>query len=222
MDTIVSLCVGLGLAAACGFRVFLPLALMSIAAKAGMIQPSESFAWVATWPAVVAFGTACLAEIGGYYIPWVDHALDTIATPAAVVAGTLAALSQFGNLDPFLAWSSAIVGGGGLAAAVQTGTVVTRAGSTATTGGLGNPIVATVENGASAAVATASIVSPIAIGLLLLLVALLVIRRVVRRRRIRRDSERVARAAEAERLAQELRERIRASQHGYPPAVAAA
>ena len=91
MDTLVSICVGLGLAAACGFRVFLPLAVMSIATKAGMVSPSEHLAWVGTWPAVVAFSTACVAEVAGYYVPWVDHALDAVATPAAIVAGALVA-----------------------------------------------------------------------------------------------------------------------------------
>ncbi|GMV24284.1 MAG: hypothetical protein AMXMBFR58_03150 [Phycisphaerae bacterium] len=185
MDTLVSLCVGLGLAAACGFRVFFPLALMSWSAKIGMVDPSESFAWVSSWPAIVAFSTACVAEVAGYYIPWVDHALDTVATPAAIVAGSLVAVSQFGQLDPMLGWSAGIIGGGGLAGAVQGLTVLTRAGSTATTAGIGNPVVATAENGAAATVATASIISPIAVGALLLLVAFLVIRRVIIRRRAR-------------------------------------
>ncbi len=195
MDTLVSLCVGLGLAAACGFRVFLPLAIMSLASKAGMIHPSEHFAWVASWPAVMAFSTACLAEIAGYYIPWVDHALDAAATPAAIIAGSLVAVSQFGHLDPLLGWSSGIIGGGGLAAAVQGLTVMTRAASTATTGGVGNPVVSTVENGAAATVATASIVSPIAVGVLIVLVLALVVRRVLARR---------ARAAKAMRTAATL------------------
>lgn len=178
MDTLVSICVGLGLAAACGFRVFLPLAVMSIATKAGMVSPSEHFAWVGTWPAVVAFSTACVAEVAGYYVPWVDHALDAVATPAAIVAGALVAVSQFGHMDPLLGWTSGIIGGGGLAGAVQGLTVLTRATSTATTGGLGNPIVSTAENGAAVTVATASIVSPIAVGVLILLVAFVVVRRV--------------------------------------------
>lgn len=192
MDTLVSICVGLGLAAACGFRVFLPLAIMSIAAKAGMVQPAQSFAWVASWPAVIAFSTACIAEVAGYYIPWFDHALDTLATPAAIAAGALVAVSQMGHMDPLLGWTSGIIGGGGLAGAVQGLTVVTRATSTATTGGLGNPVVSTVENGAAATVATASVVSPIVVGVVLLLVMFVVVRRVLRRR-----TDRKARAREA-------------------------
>jgi hypothetical protein len=186
METLVSLCVGLGLAAACGFRVFLPLAIMSIASKAGMVTPAESFAWVATWPAVIAFSTACIVEVAGYYVPWVDHALDAVATPAAVIAGAMVAVSQFGNVDPLLGWTSGIIGGGGLAGAVQGLTVMTRATSTATTGGIGNPVVSTAENTAAATVATAAIVTPLALGALLVLVAILVTRRlIIRRNRLR-------------------------------------
>ncbi len=186
METLVSICVGLGLAAACGFRVFLPLAIMSWATKAGIVHPSEGFAWVASWPAICAFSTACLAEIAGYYIPFVDHALDTLALPAAVVAGSLVAVSQLGHIDPMLGWASGIIGGGGLAGAIQASTIVTRAASTATTAGLANPIVSTVENGAAATVATASIISPLAIGILLVLAGIVITRRLISRSRKRR------------------------------------
>lgn len=188
METLVSLCVGLGLAAACGFRVFLPLAIMSIASKAGMVTPAESFAWVATWPAVIAFSTACIVEVAGYYIPWVDHALDAVATPAAVVAGALVAVSQFGNVDPLLGWTSGIIGGGGLAGAVQGLTVLTRATSTATTGGVANPVVSTAENTAAATVATAAVVTPLVLGVVLVLGAIVVARRVLIARRRRRHA----------------------------------
>ncbi|MCC6428196.1 MAG: DUF4126 domain-containing protein [Phycisphaerales bacterium] len=190
MDTLISICIGLGLAAACGFRVFLPLALTSWCAKAGLVNPSDSFAWVASWPAIIAFSTACLAEVAGYYIPWFDHILDTIATPAAIVAGSLVAVSQFGNLDPMLGWTSGIIGGGGLAGAIQASTVFTRATSTATTGGLANPIVSTAENTAAATVATASIITPLAVGLLLILVAIVITRRMIARARNRATARR--------------------------------
>ncbi len=86
MELLVALCLGLGLSASCGFRVFVPLLAMSLAAKAGFVTPSGGFEWLGTWPAVITFGVACLAEVGGYYVPWIDNALDTVATPAAIAA----------------------------------------------------------------------------------------------------------------------------------------
>src|ERR1051325_6538901 len=95
METFLHVCIGIALAAACGFRVFVPLLVASIAALSGHLQLSEHFAWIGTYPALLAFSVATIVEVGGYFIPWVDHALDTIATPAAVVAGTLLAASIF-------------------------------------------------------------------------------------------------------------------------------
>jgi hypothetical protein len=140
-----SLCVGVGLAAACGFRIFVPLLVVSIAAQTGHLTLTPSFAWVGSQTALIAFAAATIVEVVAYYVPWVDHLLDTMATPAAVVAGTVVSASIITGMDPFLKWTLAVIAGGGAAGVVQAGTVVTRAASTATTGGFGNPLVATGE-----------------------------------------------------------------------------
>ncbi|HEY0455173.1 MAG TPA: DUF4126 domain-containing protein [Verrucomicrobiae bacterium] len=145
MDIFLSVCMGIGLAAACGFRVFVPLLVLSVAAITNHITLAQGFHWIGTWPALVSFSVATLIEIAGYYIPWVDHLLDTIATPAAVVAGIVSTASILTGIDPWLQWTLAAIAGGGVAGVVQSGTVVTRAASTSTTGGLGNPVVATLE-----------------------------------------------------------------------------
>lgn len=145
METFWSLAVGLGLAAACGFRVFLPLAGLGLAAAAGKVPLSDGFAWVATTPALIALGTATLVEIAGYYLPWVDHLLDMLATPVAVAAGILATGAVVTDLPPVLKWALAVIGGGGFAGLLQGTTVAFRLKSAAATGGLANPIIATVE-----------------------------------------------------------------------------
>lgn len=157
---------GIGLAAACGFRVFLPALLASAAGLAGWVDPGEGFAWIATWPALLAFGTATAAETLAFYVPWVDNALDAVAGPLAVAAGALLA-TGFIELDaPLLRWGIGLLGGGATAGVVQLGTTLLRGGSTVTTGGLGNPVVATGENVAAAGVAGLSIAAPI-LGLVL-------------------------------------------------------
>ena len=145
MNEFLSVALGIGLAAACGFRVFVPLLFVSIAAKAGKLTLVSSFQWMGSDAAMIAFGVATAIEIAAYYIPWLDNLLDTIATPAAVVAGAIISASVFTGMDPFLRWTLAIIAGGGAAGAVQTATVVTRAASTASTGGFGNFVVATGE-----------------------------------------------------------------------------
>jgi len=170
MDALFSLSIGVGLSAACGFRIFVPLLIMSLAARSGQLALSGGFEWIASTPALVAFGSATLLEIGAYYIPFIDNLLDTVAVPSAVVAGTLVTASQISEMDPFLTWSVAIIAGGGAAGLVQGLTTVTRQFSALTTAGLGNPIVSTLEAGASIVVTLIAITVPlVAIGGLLLL-----------------------------------------------------
>lgn len=162
METLLSIGVGLGLSAACGFRIFVPLLVMSIAANAGHLNLSQGFDWIGTPAALGALSLATVLEIGAYYIPWVDNFLDALATPAAVVAGTIVTASMVSDVSPFLKWSLAVVAGGGVAGAVQATTVLARGLSLASTGGLANPVIATAELGGSLLTAVAAVVAPVA------------------------------------------------------------
>src|SRR6266699_2021582 len=135
METLLSICVGIGLSAACGFRVFVPLLVMSIAALSGHLTLAHGFEWIGSYPALIALSVATCLEIAGYYIPWVDNLLDTISSPAAIIAGTLITASVITDLSPFLKWTLAIIAGGGAAGIVQGTTVVARGASSVGTGG---------------------------------------------------------------------------------------
>lgn len=185
-ESFLGILMGLGLAAACGFRVFVPVFVLAIAHRAGAVELGSGTAWLGSTPALVALGTATLLEVVAYWVPWLDHALDTVATPAAVVAGTLVAGSQLAEMGPFMRWGCALIAGGGVAATVQATTVVTRAGSTATTGGLANPVVATVESAGAAALSVVSVLAPIVAGVLLLAVLAVAVRTLWRWRSRRR------------------------------------
>ena len=146
-----SIMIGVALSATCGFRVFVPLLAVNIGTRAldadgqPLIELAGGFDWLSSDIALIVFLVATLFEIGGYYIPWIDNLLDTIASPASIVAGTVITASFVTGMDPWLQWLLGVIAGGGAAGAVQATTVVARAGSTVTTGGLGNPIVASVE-----------------------------------------------------------------------------
>lgn len=168
-DTIVSICAGVGLAAACGFRVFVPLLVLSIAATLDAVPLAKDFAWIATTPALVALATATVMEIAAYYVPWLDHALDVIATPAAVLAGVVATAALMTDISPVLRWTLAIVAGGGVAGAVQGSTVLVRLKSGVTTAGVGNPLVATGETASSTVTSVLAIVVPVVAFLLVVL-----------------------------------------------------
>ena len=160
METILSLLIGIGLSAACGFRVFVPLLVVSIASRSGHLRLSSGFEWMGSDAALIAFAVATMLEIAAYYIPWVDNALDTIASPAAVIAGTLVTASLVTDMSPFLKWTLAVIAGGGVAGLVQGATVVTRGASSAGTGGLANPILATAELGGSLLASILALVTP--------------------------------------------------------------
>jgi uncharacterized protein DUF4126 len=171
METFLSICLGIGLSAACGFRVFVPLLIMSIAALSGHLTLAQGFDWIGTYPALVAFAIATSIEIAGYYIPWLDNLLDSIASPAAVIAGTLVTASLVADVSPFLKWSLAIIAGGGAAGVVQGTTVAARGASSLVTAGLGNPLIATIELGGSIFTSLIALLVP---WLVVLLVALFV------------------------------------------------
>lgn len=161
MELLLSICLGIGLSAATGFRVFIPALLANVAAMNGLVTPGESFAWIASWPAFWVLATASVLEIGAYYIPLIDNLLDTIATPVAWIAGTLLTTSFIEIDNPVLQWGLGIILGGGTAGLIQTGTTMIRLASTGTTGGLANPVVSTGENVASFSIAAFAIFLPV-------------------------------------------------------------
>ncbi len=118
---------------------------MSLAARSGHLVLSPQFEWIATDPALITLASATVLEILIYYIPWLDNFMDTIATPVAVAAGTVASASIIKDMSPFLQWTLALIAGGGTAGVVQAGTVLVRGMSTATSGGSGNFLVSTGE-----------------------------------------------------------------------------
>ncbi|MDZ4742372.1 MAG: DUF4126 domain-containing protein [Verrucomicrobiota bacterium] len=146
VETILSVFIGIGLSAACGFRIFIPLLILSGASLFGGFELFESVAWLGSWPVFVCLCVATLSEILAYYIPWLDNLLDSVASPMAVLAGVLVSYSVLSNVPPWAHWALAIIAGGGTAGLIQLGSVQTRLLSTATTGGIANPLISTLES----------------------------------------------------------------------------
>jgi hypothetical protein len=194
MDLILAVLMAVGLSAACGFRVFVPMFVTSIAANGGHIQLGESFSWVGSDLAMVVFGLATALEIGAYYLPWLDNMLDSIATPAAVVAGSVAAASCISGQSELIGWVGAAIAGGTIAGGVQLTTVATRMTSLATTGGAANPLVSTVEATASTVVSILAIVLPLIMILFVLGFGYLAYR-IVNRRHAKKQAALLATAA---------------------------
>lgn len=173
-ETIISIFLGVGLAASVGFRVFLPLFALSLASFFNVWELNESWQWIGSLAAVLTLGIATFVEIFAYFIPWVDNALDSVSVPLAAVAGTAVMVSTVANLDPVVTWSLAIIAGGGTATAIKGAGATGRLASTATTGGLANPVVTTVETGAAVVVSTASIFAPFFAAVLVCIILIII------------------------------------------------
>jgi len=181
METVFSIILGIGLAAACGFRVFVPFLVVAIAARTGHLVLEPSFSWMSSTPVLFALSVATALEIGGYYLPWLDHLLDVLATPAAIVAGAVVMASVVTGVDPMTRWFVALIAGGGIAGAVQALTVGTRKVSLLTSGGIGNPVVATGELLGSVVLSILAITLPLVAFALITWALFLGIRLIVRR-----------------------------------------
>lgn len=160
-DVILGICLGVGLAASTGFRVFVPLFAMSLAAYFGILPLGENWQWLGSMTALVILGVASVVESVSYLVPVVDNLLDTIAVPLAGVAGTIVMASSLTDLSPAVTWALAIVAGGGAATAVKTTSAATRAVSTATTAGTANPVIGLAETGTAIGLSALSIFAPV-------------------------------------------------------------
>lgn len=184
-EAITAFLMGLGLAATAGFRVFVPLLIGALAIRGEMVVPAEGFLWLGSDAALILFSVATVLEVLAFYVPWVDNLLDTVATPAAIVAGTLLTASFIGESSEIFRWSVAIIAGGGAAGIVQGITVLVRGGSTTTTGGVANPLVATGELGASVAGGVFTIFFPVIAVIIMGVVLLIIFSKIRKKRRLK-------------------------------------
>jgi Domain of unknown function (DUF4126) len=183
-DLALSIVLGVALAAATGFRVFLPMLIVSGAAYTGHLHLDDGFAWLGTSSALIMLGIAALAEVLAYYIPVIDNLLDVLATPAAFIAGTIVSAAVMIDAPPMVKWTAAVIAGGGVAGLTQGLTGILRAQSTVLTGGLGNSVIATAELGGAALISFLALAAPAAaVGLvvLFLMVAIRLVRRLLRK-----------------------------------------
>jgi len=177
-----SFIIGIGLSAACGFRIVIPFWGLSLAAMTGCIQLAPELQWIATKAAFWAFATAAVFEIGAYYIPWLDNILDAAATPLAVIAGVVITASVITDLSPFWKWTIALIAGGSIAGTIQTGSALLRGMSSISTGGGANALVATAELVGSLVTTAVSLLAPIVAFIIVLFFVVWIVFKLMRRR----------------------------------------
>jgi len=167
-----AIALGVALSACCGFRIFIPMLVGSIAAYNHWFSFSADMQWLGSLPAIICFATAALIEIAAYYFPFLDNILDAIAAPLAIAAGTLLAFAILptGDSETLLRWVTALIAGGATAGSIHVGTGLLRLFSTKATLGTGNPVLATGENAVAITASVLSFVVPVIIATILLVV----------------------------------------------------
>lgn len=161
METLIAVITGIGLSAACGFRVFVPLLILNLASIYGYLNLAPGFEWIGGYYATIAFASATIIEVIAYYVPWLDNIMDAIASPVSIIAGTIATASVITDVPPSVRWLLAIIAGGSVAGILQGATTVLRAKSSLFTGGLGNSFIATAELAVSVFISLLAIIIPI-------------------------------------------------------------
>lgn len=182
MEVLLSICLGIGLSAAAGFRIFLPLLALSISSYFGWFELPDSWSWLGDWQALMLLGLATILELLAYYIPWFDNVLDSIAVPLASVAGTILFFVTLGDFEPWVSWSLAIIGGGGTAGLIAGSTAAARAVSTTTTMGFANPVFSTLEAIFSTILTILALIFPILAFLLVIYIIYRLVRFIKRRK----------------------------------------
>jgi hypothetical protein len=161
VSVLLSVATGLALAAAAGFRAFVPLLAAGLAIHFGYVEAAPGFDWLGEPIVLVALGVATLTEITAYYVPGVDHVLDLIGAPVAIAAGIVAAAGVIVGLPDWLRWFTAIGAGGAVATAGHALNAVGRAKTGLASGGIGNPLYSTAELGGSVLIASLALILPI-------------------------------------------------------------
>jgi len=161
IESLIAVAIGIGLAAATGFRVFLPLFLAGLAARWGDLPLTDGFQWLSSTGALIALASASVIEVAAYYIPIVDHLLDVVAGPIAIAAGVVASASVMVDIPPEIRWPVAVIAGGGIAGLTKVMSALVRAKSGLFTGGLANPVVSTGETAGAVLVAVTAILIPV-------------------------------------------------------------
>ncbi|NLI72258.1 MAG: DUF4126 domain-containing protein [Bacteroidales bacterium] len=188
-ELITAVALGIALSASTGFRVFIPMLVASVAAHFNIIPLTENFSWLGSLPAIISFGTAAVVEVLAYYIPFIDNLLDTITTPLAVGAGTLLMTSVLPVDHELMKWIMGFIVGGGAAATMQSGSVLSRFTSSKFTGGTANPVVSTGENVAALGTSITALFIPVVVAIIFIFIAIIIFFKLFEWRRHSREKK---------------------------------
>lgn len=171
---------GLGLAVPAGLNAYIPLLTVAVAQRFGWIELSEPYALLGEWWVIALIAVLLVVEMVADKVPAVDSVNDAIQTfvrPAAGGLLTVAAAGGEGAAHPAV-W---VVAGVLVAGSVHAAKATARPAITASTAGMGAPVVSVVEDVIAFATTVLALVAPVLVGLIVVALALVFVR--FRRRR---------------------------------------
>lgn len=180
LQVLIAASTGLGLAAASGFRVFLPPFLMAVWLRLGFLDVNiegSEFEAFSSDVSILLLGVASLSEVLAYKIPWMDNMLDSLATPMAGIAGISVVAVSLEGADPSVQWALAIIAGGGASLSIQSATLAGRGLSSMFTLGLANPFFSLIEDIASLLLIFIALLAPLAALFASLILIIVIFRR---------------------------------------------
>ncbi|MDQ3549493.1 MAG: DUF4126 domain-containing protein [Chloroflexota bacterium] len=176
---------GLGLAMPAGLNAYIPLLAVALADRyTGLIQLAAPYDLISSPVAIVVIAVLLGVELIADKIPIVDHVNDLVQSairPSTGAVLMMASTDAVESFNPVVAMILGLL----LAGGIHTAKTSFRPVVTATTGGVGNPIVSAVEDGAAIAIAVIALVAPILIAVVLIVLASLLVHTFRRRRRRR-------------------------------------
>lgn len=167
MDLLGGLFSAFGLSGAAGLNAYVPLLLVGLLERFGVVQLADPYSFIGSTPALIVVALLGLLDFVGDKIPGVDHALHLLGGVLNAAAGAILFASQHGlagHLNPTLSLILGFLVAGG----VQATRTAVRPVATASTAGLGNPVVSAAEDGTSLVMSGLAVFAPVLAVLLLL------------------------------------------------------
>ena len=176
MDILTNILAAFGLSSSAGLNAYLPLLVVALAARfTNLIQLKSPWDALES-PWVIGALTVLLAvEFFADKVPAVNHINDLIQTFIRPTAGAIlfASTTQVvTNMNPVVAIILGLLVAGTVHVAKS---AVIRPAVTATTGGLGTPVVSLMEDGVALVVSLASVIVPVLVAAIIILLTALVI-----------------------------------------------
>lgn len=178
----------IGLGAASGLNAWIPLLGLGVAERLGWVELTEPFDRLGSTVVLVVLAVVFVVDLVGDKIAVVDHVLHAVGTVVAPVSGAIVFAAQENLLSNTHPWLAALAGVA-LGESMHLGRSALRPAVTASTGGVGNPIVSFIEDAFAAVLTLLAVLVPIMAFLFLAAMTFFAVRFLRRWRRRRLDAK---------------------------------